>query len=191
MRSESKSLEALRQLRGRRRLGQLRGGEHGSLVALLGPSGSSRKDAVLRILAGLESADSGRVSFDDEEATHVRARSRGIGFVFQHYALFRHLTVGDDVAFGLDVRKVPKEISAKRAKRALAAGWASAGLEHRYPAPALRGRRRRVALARALAPEPSSCCWTKPFGAVDAKVRGAAPVAADACTTRWASPPSS
>ena len=143
--------------------------ESGSLVALLGPSGSG-KSTILRILAGLESADSGRVWFDDEEATHVHARSRGIGFVFQHYALFRHLTVGDNVAFGLDVRKVPKEISAKRASELLQLVGLG-GLEHRYPAQLSGGQRQRVALARALAPEPKLLLLDEPFGAVDAKVR--------------------
>jgi sulfate/thiosulfate transport system ATP-binding protein len=143
--------------------------ESGSLVALLGPSGSG-KSTLLRILAGLESADSGSVWFGDEDATNVHARARAIGFVFQHYALFRHLTVAENVAFGLDVRRVPKDIAQKRARDLLAL-VGLAGLEHRYPSQLSGGQRQRVALARALAPEPKLLLLDEPFGAVDAKVR--------------------
>jgi sulfate transport system ATP-binding protein len=140
-----------------------------SLVALLGPSGSG-KSTILRILAGLESADSGAVFFDGEPATDVHARVRSVGFVFQHYALFRHMTVEDNVAFGLDVRKVPKALARKRANDLLEL-TGLAGLGKRYPAQLSGGQRQRVALARALAPEPKLLLLDEPFGAVDAKVR--------------------
>jgi len=143
--------------------------EPGSLVALLGPSGSG-KSTILRILAGLESADSGAVFFDGETATDLHARVRSVGFVFQHYALFRHLTVEDNVAFGLEVRKVPKPIARKRANDLLELTGLG-GLGQRYPAQLSGGQRQRVALARALAPEPKLLLLDEPFGAVDAKVR--------------------
>lgn len=143
--------------------------ESGSLVALLGPSGSG-KSTILRILAGLEAPDSGSVWFGDEEATHLHARTRGIGFVFQHYALFRHLSVEQNVAFGLDVRRVPKDAAQKRARELLHLVGLS-GLEQRYPSQLSGGQRQRVALARALAPEPRLLLLDEPFGAVDAKVR--------------------
>ena len=143
--------------------------ESGSLVALLGPSGSG-KSTMLRILAGLESSDSGAVWFDGEAATDLHARVRSVGFVFQHYALFRHLTVEDNVAFGLDVRGVPKEKARRRARELLEL-TSLAGLEKRYPAQLSGGQRQRVALARALAPEPKLLLLDEPFGAVDAKVR--------------------
>ena len=143
--------------------------ESGSLVALLGPSGSG-KSTILRILAGLESADSGSVWFGDQEATHQHARMRSIGFVFQHYALFRHLTVERNVSFGLDVRHVPKETARKRARELLKLVGLG-GLEQRYPSQLSGGQRQRVALARALAPEPRLLLLDEPFGSVDAKVR--------------------
>lgn len=143
--------------------------ESGSLVALLGPSGSG-KSTILRILAGLEAPDSGSVWFGNDEATHLHARTRSIGFVFQHYALFRHLTVEQNVAFGLDVRRVPKDAAQKRARELLHLVGLS-GLEDRYPSQLSGGQRQRVALARALAPEPRLLLLDEPFGAVDAKVR--------------------
>lgn len=143
--------------------------DSGSLVALLGPSGSG-KSTILRILAGLEAPDSGSVWFGDEEATHLHARTRAIGFVFQHYALFRHLTVERNVAFGLEVRRVPKEAARRRARELLELVGLS-GLEHRYPSQLSGGQRQRVALARALAPQPRLLLLDEPFGAVDAKVR--------------------
>jgi len=143
--------------------------ESGSLVALLGPSGSG-KSTILRILAGLESADSGQIWFDDQEATDVHTRMRSIGFVFQHYALFRHLTVGENVAFGLTVRKVPKVQAMKKAHELLELVGLG-GLEKRYPSQLSGGQRQRVALARALAPDPKMLLLDEPFGAVDAKVR--------------------
>ena len=143
--------------------------ESGTLVALLGPSGSG-KSTILRILAGLEAPDSGSVWFGDEEATHLHARARAIGFVFQHYALFRHLTVEQNVAFGLDVRRVAKDTARKRARELLHL-VGLAGLEERYPSQLSGGQRQRVALARALAPAPDLLLLDEPFGAVDAKVR--------------------
>ena len=143
--------------------------ESGSLVALLGPSGSG-KSTILRILAGLETADSGAVWFGDDDATRVHPRDRSIGFVFQHYALFRHLTVAKNVAFGLDVRGVPKDVSARRVRELLGL-VGLAGLEDRHPAQLSGGQRQRVALARALAPEPRLLLLDEPFGAVDAQVR--------------------
>ncbi|MBM4370434.1 MAG: sulfate ABC transporter ATP-binding protein [Deltaproteobacteria bacterium] len=143
--------------------------EDGTLVALLGPSGSG-KSTILRILAGLDNADEGRVWFDEVEATRVHARNRSIGFVFQHYALFRHLTVADNVAFGLRVRQVPRETIQTRVRELLSL-VGLAGYGGRYPSQLSGGQRQRVALARALAPEPKLLLLDEPFGAVDAKVR--------------------
>jgi sulfate transport system ATP-binding protein len=143
--------------------------EDGSLVALLGPSGSG-KSTLLRILAGLESADSGNVWFDDEPATDLHARVRGVGFVFQHYALFRHLTVAQNIGFGLDVRGVDKATIGRKVDELLGLTGLT-GLGQRYPSQLSGGQRQRVALARALAPEPRLLLLDEPFGAVDAKVR--------------------
>jgi len=143
--------------------------DDGSLVALLGPSGSG-KSTLLRILAGLEAADSGQVWFDDEPATDLHARLRGVGFVFQHYALFRHLTVEQNIGFGLDVRGVDKQ-QIKRKVDELLALTGLTGLGPRYPSQLSGGQRQRVALARALAPQPRLLLLDEPFGAVDAKVR--------------------
>lgn len=143
--------------------------EDGSLVALLGPSGSG-KSTLLRILAGLESADSGNVWFDDEPATDLHARVRGVGFVFQHYALFRHLNVEQNIGFGLDVRGIDKQ-TIKRKVTELLELTGLQGLGARYPSQLSGGQRQRVALARALAPEPRLLLLDEPFGAVDAKVR--------------------
>lgn len=143
--------------------------ESGSLVALLGPSGSG-KSTILRILAGLDSCDTGKVWFGDEAATDLHARSRSVGFVFQHYALFRHLTVQDNIAFGLDVRGVPKPQARARAQELLELVGLK-GLGERYPAQLSGGQRQRVALARALAPDPKLLLLDEPFGAIDAKVR--------------------
>ncbi len=143
--------------------------EDGSLVALLGPSGSG-KSTILRMLAGLESTDSGTILFDGKPAQHLHASAREIGFVFQHYALFRHLTVAENVGFGLVVRKTPRDVVAKRVKELLSL-TGLAGLEGRYPAQLSGGQRQRVALARALAPEPKLLLLDEPFAAVDAKVR--------------------
>jgi sulfate transport system ATP-binding protein len=141
----------------------------GELVAFLGPSGSG-KSTVLRIIAGLETADAGEVWFHGERADHLHARSRGVGFVFQHYALFRHLTVADNIGFGLDVQGVGRKRRAARVWELLEL-MGLQGLGGRYPGQLSGGQRQRVALARALAPEPKVLLLDEPFGAVDAKVR--------------------
>ena len=141
----------------------------GSLTALLGPSGGG-KSTLLRIIAGLEVPDAGQVSIGGEDATHVPARRRGVGFVFQHYAAFKHMTVADNVAFGLKIRKRPKREVRGRVDELLEL----VGLSHlgaRYPAQLSGGQRQRMALARALAVEPSVLLLDEPFGALDAKVR--------------------
>jgi sulfate/thiosulfate transport system ATP-binding protein len=141
----------------------------GSLLALLGPSGSG-KTTLLRIIAGLEAPDRGSVLYQDEDATHRPARERNVGFVFQHYALFRHMTVFENIAFGLRVRHWSKTRVQKRVQELLELIQLS-GLEKRYPAQLSGGQRQRVALARALAPEPRLLLLDEPFGALDAKVR--------------------
>ncbi len=141
----------------------------GSLVALLGPSGSG-KTTLLRIIAGLETADSGGVRFQDDDITHRDARDRNMGFVFQHYALFRHMTVFENVAFGLRVRKWPEQKVRDRVKELLAL----VRLEEKasqYPSALSGGQKQRIALVRALAPEPKVLLLDEPFGALDAKVR--------------------
>ncbi|HZV74903.1 MAG TPA: TOBE-like domain-containing protein [Conexibacter sp.] len=141
----------------------------GSLTALLGPSGSG-KSTLLRIIGGLESPDVGRVEIHGEDTTAVPAQRRGIGFVFQHYAAFKHMTVRDNVAFGLTVRKRPKaEIAAKVDELLEIVGLA--GYQTRYPSQLSGGQRQRMALARALAVEPKVLLLDEPFGALDAKVR--------------------
>ena len=141
----------------------------GSLMALLGPSGGG-KSTVLRIIAGLEVPDSGKVLIDDEDVTHVPARSRGVGFCFQHYAPFRHMTVWDNVAFGLKVRRRPKPEIAERVRELLDLVRLT-GLSARYPSQLSGGQRQRMALARALAVEPRVLLLDEPFGALDAQVR--------------------
>ena len=145
----------------------------GELVALLGPSGSG-KTTLLRIIAGLEAPDAGLVRFDRAEATNLSARDRNVGFVFQHYALFRHMTVFENVAFGLRVR--PRRLRPSEQKiRArvqellglVQLDWAG----ERLPSQLSGGQRQRVALARALAVEPRVLLLDEPFGALDAKVR--------------------
>jgi sulfate/thiosulfate transport system ATP-binding protein len=143
--------------------------EDGSLTALLGPSGSG-KSTLLRVIAGLESPDSGTVEIAGREATDVPPQKRGIGFVFQHYAAFKHMTVRDNVAFGLRVRKRPKhEIAAKVDELLRIVGLD--GYQSRYPAQLSGGQRQRMALARALAVEPEVLLLDEPFGALDANVR--------------------
>jgi sulfate transport system ATP-binding protein len=141
----------------------------GSLTALLGPSGSG-KSTLLRVIAGLEEPDAGTVLIEDRDVTHVSPQRRGIGFVFQHYAAFKHMTVRQNVAFGLQVRKRPKgEIRAKvdeLLKLVHLTGWADS-----YPSNLSGGQRQRMALARALAVEPSVLLLDEPFGALDARVR--------------------
>jgi sulfate transport system ATP-binding protein len=143
--------------------------ESGELVALLGPSGGG-KSTILRIVAGLERADAGEVWLDGRRVDHLHARERGIGFVFQHYALFRHMSVAENVGFGLEVRGVAAEARAAKVERMLTT-VGLAGFGGRMPHQLSGGQRQRVALARALAPEPGLLLLDEPFGAVDAKVR--------------------
>jgi sulfate transport system ATP-binding protein len=141
----------------------------GELVALLGPSGG-RKSTILRIIAGLDSADSGEVWLDGTRVDHAHARERRVGFVFQHYALFRHMSVRENIAFGLTVQKVaPKERDARVDQLIDLIGLH--GFADRMPSQLSGGQRQRVALARALAPRPKLLLLDEPFGAVDAKVR--------------------
>lgn len=145
----------------------------GQLVALLGPSGCG-KTTLLRIIAGLESADGGQVILEGEDATQVHVREREVGFVFQHYALFRHMTVFDNIAFGLRVRPRatrPTEADIKKRVTRLLDLVQLGFLADRYPAQLSGGQRQRIALARALAVEPRVLLLDEPFGALDAKVR--------------------
>jgi len=145
----------------------------GELVALLGPSGSG-KTTLLRIIAGLESADGGAVLFDGQEVTSAASSDRGVGFVFQHYALFRHMTVFENVAFGLRVRPKatrPNEEAIRAKVHELLTLIQLENLGSRYPSQLSGGQRQRVALARALAVEPRVLLLDEPFGALDAKVR--------------------
>jgi sulfate/thiosulfate transport system ATP-binding protein len=141
----------------------------GSLTALLGPSGSG-KSTLLRIIGGLESPDAGRVEIHGEDVTGVPPQRRGIGFVFQHYAAFKHMTVRDNVAFGLTVRRQPKDRIRDRVEELLGI-VGLAGYAERYPNQLSGGQRQRMALARALAVEPKVLLLDEPFGALDAKVR--------------------
>jgi sulfate/thiosulfate transport system ATP-binding protein len=143
--------------------------ESGSLTALLGPSGSG-KSTLLRVIAGLETPDLGDVYISGMEATAIAPQKRGVGFVFQHYAPFTHMTVWDNVAFGLAIRRRPKAEIAERVNRLLELVQLS-GLGKRYPAQLSGGQRQRMALARALAPEPDMLLLDEPFGALDARVR--------------------
>jgi sulfate transport system ATP-binding protein len=145
----------------------------GELVALLGPSGSG-KTTLLRIIAGLDVPDSGTVLFDGDDATTRSARDRRVGFVFQHYALFRHMSVFENVAFGLRVRPRPQRPSEDEIRRKVKDLLALVQLDYlgeRSPAQLSGGQRQRVALARALAVEPKVLLLDEPFGALDAKVR--------------------
>jgi len=141
----------------------------GQLTALLGPSGGG-KSTLLRIIAGLDQADTGTVNIEGREATNLPARKRNVGFVFQHYAVFKHMTVAKNVAFGLEIRKRPKDEIDARVREVL-------DLVHlgqfrdRMPSQLSGGQRQRMALARALAVEPSVLLLDEPFGALDAKVR--------------------
>jgi sulfate/thiosulfate transport system ATP-binding protein len=143
--------------------------ESGSLTALLGPSGSG-KSTLLRVIAGLETPDLGDVYISGTKATAIAPQKRGVGFVFQHYAPFTHMTVWDNVAFGLAIRRRPKAEIAERVNRLLELVQLS-GLGKRYPAQLSGGQRQRMALARALAPEPDMLLLDEPFGALDARVR--------------------
>jgi len=141
----------------------------GALLALLGPSGSG-KTTLLRIISGLEVADAGNVFYHDEDVTDAAVRERNVGFVFQHYALFRHMTVFENIAFGLRVRKVPRAEVRERVHELLRLIQLE-GLERSLPSQLSGGQRQRVALARALAPAPKVLLLDEPFGALDAKVR--------------------
>jgi sulfate transport system ATP-binding protein len=142
----------------------------GALTALLGPSGSG-KSTLLRIIAGLETPDDGEVTIGGEHVTDLPARSRGVGFVFQHYAPFKHMTVHNNVAFGLSVRKRPKAEIEARVKELLGLVRLD-GLADRYPSQLSGGQLQRMALARALAVQPKVLLLDEPFGALDAQVRG-------------------
>ncbi|MCI0355085.1 MAG: sulfate ABC transporter ATP-binding protein, partial [Acidobacteria bacterium] len=145
----------------------------GELIALLGPSGSG-KTTLLRVIAGLELPDHGRILFGNEDMAFLPVRERRVGFVFQHYALFKHMTVFDNVAFGLSVKKggerPAKNVIRRRVLELLDLVRLS-GMEQRYPSQLSGGQRQRVALARALAIEPRVLLLDEPFGALDARVR--------------------
>ena len=143
--------------------------ESGSLVALLGPSGSG-KSTLLRLIAGLELPDSGRILLTGKDATYQSVQERNIGFVFQHYALFKHLTVRQNIAFGLEIRKATKTKVKERVEELLDLVQLR-GLGNRYPSQLSGGQRQRVALARSLAVEPEVLLLDETFGALDAKVR--------------------
>jgi len=141
----------------------------GSLTALLGPSGSG-KSTLLRVIAGLEQPEAGQVLLGGEDVTSKPARARGVGMVFQHYAAFKHMTVHDNVAFGLAIRKRPRAEIKERVHELLELVQLE-GLAKRYPAQLSGGQRQRMALARALAVEPQVLLLDEPFGALDARVR--------------------
>jgi sulfate/thiosulfate transport system ATP-binding protein len=141
----------------------------GALTALLGPSGSG-KSTLLRVIAGLEEPDDGSVRIGGADVTRIPARKRGVGFVFQHYAPFKHMTVADNVGFGLSVRRRPKDQITERVHELLALVRLD-GLAGRYPSQLSGGQLQRMALARALAVEPSVLLLDEPFGALDAQVR--------------------
>ncbi|MCL5042375.1 MAG: TOBE-like domain-containing protein [Gammaproteobacteria bacterium] len=145
----------------------------GQLTGLLGPSGSG-KTTLLRIIAGLEQADAGRILFHGEDVSKLHVRERRVGFVFQHYALFRHMTVADNVAFGLDVlprKERPAKADIKRRVADLLEMVQLGHLAKRYPAQLSGGQKQRIALARAMATQPQILLLDEPFGALDAKVR--------------------
>ena len=141
----------------------------GSLTALLGPSGSG-KSTLLRAIAGLDLPDTGTITINGRDVTHIPPQRRGIGFVFQHYAAFKHLTVRDNVAFGLKIRKKPKAEIKEKVDNLLEVVGLS-GFQTRYPNQLSGGQRQRMALARALAVDPEVLLLDEPFGALDAKVR--------------------
>jgi sulfate transport system ATP-binding protein len=145
----------------------------GEFLALLGPSGSG-KTTLLRVVGGLDFPEDGHLRFDDQDITKTPARERRVGFVFQNYALFRHMTVAQNISFGLDVRpgnKRPRRAEIKKRVEALLARMQLDDLGGRYPTQLSGGQRQRVALARALAIEPRILLLDEPFGALDAKVR--------------------
>lgn len=141
----------------------------GQLTALLGPSGGG-KSTLLRIIAGLETADTGSVVIEGKDATSLPPQKRNVGFVFQHYAVFKHMTVAKNVAFGLEIRKRPKAQIAEKVDELLSLVHLSQ-FAHRLPSQLSGGQRQRLALARALAVEPTVLLLDEPFGALDAKVR--------------------
>ncbi len=141
----------------------------GSLTALLGPSGSG-KSTLLRIIAGLERPDAGRVLIEGHDVTSRPPQERGVGFVFQHYAAFKHMTVSKNVAFGLEIRRRPRSEIKDRVAQLLELVQLN-GFADRYPAQLSGGQRQRMALARALAVEPDVLLLDEPFGALDARVR--------------------
>jgi sulfate transport system ATP-binding protein len=143
--------------------------EKGKLIGLLGPSGSG-KTTILRMIAGLETPDSGEIVIDGKVMNDVPASKRGIGFVFQNYALFRYMTVYDNIAFGLKIQKADKKFIDERVNE-LVKLIGLEGLEKRYPSQLSGGQRQRVAFARALAPNPQLLLLDEPFAAIDAKVR--------------------
>jgi sulfate/thiosulfate transport system ATP-binding protein len=143
--------------------------EPGTLVALLGPSGSG-KSTLLRAIAGLEPPDQGSIQINDRDTTHLDIRKRNIGFVFQHYALFKHLTVRQNISFGLDIRKKSRKAIKARVNELLELIQLE-GFGDRFPSQLSGGQRQRVALARALAVQPEVLLLDEPFGALDAKVR--------------------
>jgi sulfate/thiosulfate transport system ATP-binding protein len=144
--------------------------QQGSLTALLGPSGSG-KSTLLRVIAGLERPDTGRVTISGEDATGLAPRKRGVGFVFQHYAAFKHMTVRGNIAFGLKIRKRPRAEVRARVDELLALVQLQPFAD-RYPSQLSGGQRQRMALARALAVEPKVLLLDEPFGALDTRVRG-------------------
>src|SRR6188508_695677 len=141
----------------------------GSLTAVLGPSGSG-KSTLLRVVAGLERPDSGEILLSGADATGLTPQRRDVGFVFQHYAAFKHMTVRDNVAFALTIRKRPKQEIRDRVDELLELVQLQQ-FGHRYPAQLSGGQRQRMALARALAVEPEVLLLDEPFGALDARVR--------------------
>jgi sulfate transport system ATP-binding protein len=141
----------------------------GSLTALLGPSGSG-KSTLLRVIAGLESPDAGEVWLDGSDVTSRPPQKRGVGFVFQHYAAFKHMTVRGNIAFGLEIRRRPRKEIARRVDELLELVQLT-GLAKRYPAQLSGGQRQRMGLARALAVDPKVLLLDEPFGALDARVR--------------------
>ncbi|MBQ5484589.1 MAG: ABC transporter ATP-binding protein [Lachnospiraceae bacterium] len=143
--------------------------EKGKLVAFLGPSGSG-KTTILRMIAGLENPTSGSIYIDGQRVDHLAPSKRGIGFMFQSYALFRYMTVYDNIAFGLRVKKVPEDQIRTRVEELIRLTNLE-GVEHRYPNQISGGQRQRVAFARAIAPNPSLLLLDEPFASVDAKVR--------------------
>jgi len=143
--------------------------KNGSLVALLGPSGSG-KSTLLRMIAGLEPPDSGQIYLIGEDATQQSVQERHIGFVFQHYALFKHMSIRKNIAFAMEIRKVPKDSIRRRVDELLDLVQLT-GLGDRYPSQLSGGQRQRVALARSLAVQPKVLLLDEPFGALDAKVR--------------------